>query len=389
LPLEDLARQSLQISLASVAEPLKGFFSPALVKNIARDLTRVESTFPARSFVRRATTGLDELELLARAKHIAVALAAALPAEYPRALEVLLAALGPELEGDELLGVGMGPFIYLPYSMFIAEHGLGHFELSMRAQYELTKRLSAEWCVRPYIAEDPERAFAFFTLWAKDRNPYVRRLVSEGTRLRLPWGTRVAWLDDNPEQILLLLETLKDDPAPMVRRSVANNLNDLGKKYPELLTRTCAAWLKSGSSARSQLVQHALRSAVKRGEAGALSVLGVGQPPSIQVERPQLSAKRIQLGGSVKIRFELRSTSKKEQELLVDLVVHFVKSNGQTRPKVFKLKRLTLPPGASVGFESQVSFATMTTRRHYPGAHKLEVLINGRSFELAQLQVLP
>jgi 3-methyladenine DNA glycosylase AlkC len=120
----------------------------------------------------------------------------------------------------------------------------------MRAQYELTKRLSAEWCVRPYIAKDPERAFAFFARWAKDRNSYVRRLVSEGTRLRLPWGTRVAWLDENPEQILLLLEMLKDDPAPMVRRSVANNLNDLGKKYPELLTRTCAAWLKSGSSAQ-------------------------------------------------------------------------------------------------------------------------------------------
>jgi hypothetical protein len=115
----------------------------------------------------------------------------------------------------------------------------------------------------------------------------------------------------------------------------------------------------------------------------------VGEVPSIQVERPRLSAKRIQLGESVKIRFELRSTSKKEQELLVDLVVHFVKSNGQTRPKVFKIKRLTLPPGASVEFESQVSFATMTTRRHYPGAHKLEVLINGRSFEFAQLQVLP
>jgi 3-methyladenine DNA glycosylase AlkC len=141
----------------------------------------------------------------------------------------------PEHATDELVGAGMAPFLYLPHVLFVAQHGLGHFELSMRAQYELTKRFSAEGSIRPYIARDPERTFAVLREWARDSNPHVRRLVSEGTRLRLPWAMRVAWLDRNPQRVLELLELLKDDPTTLVRRSVANNLNDLGKVQPTLL----------------------------------------------------------------------------------------------------------------------------------------------------------
>ena len=114
------------------------------------------------------------------------------------------------------IGVGMAPFFYLPHTLFVAERGLEHFDLSMRAQYELTKRFSAEGSIRTYIARDPERALAFLQTWAMDTNPHVRRLVSEGTRLRLPWAARVPWLDQNPERVLALL---KDDASTMVRRS--------------------------------------------------------------------------------------------------------------------------------------------------------------------------
>ena len=122
--------------------------------------------------------------------------------------------------------------------MFVAERGLDHFDLSMRAQYELTKRFSAESSIRPYIARYPERTFAVLRAWTRDENPHVRRLVSEGTRLRLPWAGRVAWLDEHPERVLELLDLLKDDPSTLVRRSVANNLNDLGKVHPKLLAAT-------------------------------------------------------------------------------------------------------------------------------------------------------
>jgi 3-methyladenine DNA glycosylase AlkC len=171
-----------------MADTLKGFFSEALVKRLAGDVKRVYPAFADRAFIRQAASGLEELELLDRGRHIARALADHLPESYAEAVEVLLRSLGPEHQSDELLGAGLEPFFYYPHTQFVAERGLQDFDLSMRAQYELTKRFSAEGSIRPYIAPDPERTFTFLRAWATDPNPHVRRLVSEGTRLRLPWA---------------------------------------------------------------------------------------------------------------------------------------------------------------------------------------------------------
>ncbi len=368
---------------------LKTFFSPSLIRQIGSDLVRADPRFPVEAFVEDACAGLQRLELLDRARRIAASLAKHLPSPYPDAIDVVVRALGPELESDELIGGGMAPFLYLPHSLFIAEHGLEHFELSMRAQRELTKRFSAELSIRAYIAKDPERSFAHFREWARDPNPHVRRLVSEGTRLRLPWANRVAWLDGHPGRVVELLELLKDDPTTLVRRSVANNLNDLGKVHPELLASTCAAWQRGGPPTRSKLIEHALRSAIRRGEPAALSLLEYGERPAVDVVFAQFTPARVAVGGRVTITFELLSTSHKAQKLLVDLVVHFVKASGQTRPKVFKLKRVMLAPGARMQFEGEVSFAEMTTRRHFPGAHPFCAVVNGVSYPLASLELGP
>src|SRR5262245_33806607 len=149
-----------------MAELLKTFFSQALVRRLAAYIARVEPSFPSRAFIKQASIGLEDLELLDRGRYIARALAAHLPADCARAVEVLLRSLGPEHETDELVGAGMAPFFYLPHTLFVAERGLDHFELSMRAQYELTKRFSAEGSIRPYIAKDPERTFAVLRGWA-------------------------------------------------------------------------------------------------------------------------------------------------------------------------------------------------------------------------------
>src|SRR4051812_17528660 len=217
-----------------MAEALKTFFSPTLVGRLAADLARVLPTFPSKAFIAQASAGLDELELVDRGRHIARALGDHLPGSYPEAIDALLRSLGPEHAQDELLGVGMAPFFYLPHVLFVAERGLEHFDLSLHAQYELTKRFSAESSIRPYIAQDPERTLGVLRGWTQDDNAHVRRLVSEGTRLRLPWASRVAWLDAHPERVIELLELLKDDPTTLVRRSVANNLNDLGKVHRAL-----------------------------------------------------------------------------------------------------------------------------------------------------------
>jgi 3-methyladenine DNA glycosylase AlkC len=359
-----------------MAGELARFFSPELVRRLADDVARVHPGFAARAFVRQASAGLDGLELLARGAHIMQALADHLPPAYEDALDVLLRSLGPPHASDEVLGAGMAPFFYLPHTMFVAERGLDRFDLSMRAQRELTRRFSCEASVRPYLAADPERAFGFLGEWAGDPDPHVRRLVSEGTRLRLPWARRVKWLDDHPERVLELLERLKDDPASMVRRSVANNLNDLGKVRPDLLARTCAAWLEDAPAERRALVEHALRSAVKRGDPDALRLLGYGARPAVELEAVTFAPRRVAIGGKVRVDFALRSTARRAQALLVDVVVHFVKARG-TGAKTFKVDRVSLAAGDRVELGVTVSLKVHTTRVPRPGRHAVEVLVNG------------
>lgn len=371
-----------------MADTLKTFFSPSLVRRLAADLARVQPGFPVGRFVKDACAGLEALELLDRGRHISRVLAIHLPEAYPDAIDVLLRSLGPEHATDELVGAGMAPFFYLPHLLFVADRGLEHFDLSMRAQYELTKRFSAESSIRAYIARDPERTISVLRTWAGDPNAHVRRLVSEGTRLRLPWAPRVPWLDANPERVLTLLDLLKDDPSTMVRRSVANNLNDLGKVWPEQLVKTASAWLENASPERRGLVEHALRSAVKRGDKDALRLLGYGRKPAVGLERPRFHPGRVRIGERVVMRFTLRSTSRAPQDLLVDVAVHFVKARGKTSPKVFKVTRLVLGPGAQADLQVSISLAVHTTRVPQPGRHAVDVIVNGHRLPAGAFHVV-
>jgi 3-methyladenine DNA glycosylase AlkC len=316
-------------------EPLKNFFRPEIVARIGEMIAAVYPEFPRKKFVADAVQGLDELELVPRAWHIARAMRRHLPRDFDEAAAILKASLGPRLEATE--GAGMAPFLYLPHVLYVAEYGIEHLETSLDLQYELTKRFSAEYSIRQFLDRYPKATLARLRQWATDPDVHVRRLVSEGTRPRLPWAPRLRAFQENPQPVLELLELLKDDPDLYVRRSVANNLNDIGKDHPKLLVATCKRWLVDASPERQWLVRHALRSAVKRGENGALEVLGYGKAAQVRVEHVTISPQGAKIGGSVTLSFDLVSTARKKQALLVDYRVHFVKADGSTNAKVFKL----------------------------------------------------
>jgi 3-methyladenine DNA glycosylase AlkC len=226
-----------------------------------------------------------------------------------------------------------------------------------------------------------------FHTWALDPNVHVRRLVSEGTRPRLPWAGRLRRFQQDPAPVVALLETLKDDPELYVRRSVANNLNDIGKDHPEVLVDIARRWMSDATPEREALVRHALRSLVKQGHPGALRVLGAGRRPDLAVGRVVISPKRVRKGGAVMVAFELRATGARRQRLLVDLRVHFVKARGTTAPKVFKLKTVDLVPGATASFRKTVSLADLTTRQHHADRHVVEIVVNGRILPLGAFQL--
>jgi 3-methyladenine DNA glycosylase AlkC len=361
---------------------LKDFFEASVVAAIAGSLRRAYPPFDERRFTAQCLDGLAERELVARGAHIAEAMRAQLPEAYCQAVEVVLGSLDFDLATPS----SMAAFRYLPHTIFVSTYGLEDPETSMRALHELTQRFTAEFAVRPFLERYPAATLARLATWASDPSEHVRRLVSEGTRPRLPWGSRLRAFVVDPTPVLALLELLRDDPARYVQRSVANNLNDIGKDHPELVVDVCRRWLVGAPEARRWIVTHALRSLVKRGHRPALDVLGVGARPRIRIGAVELP-RRVKIGKPMTLAFELASTGTRVQELVVDFAVHFVKASGATAPKVFKLRRVSLGQAERVRFQTTVSFANMTTRKHYPGSHVIEARINGMAFPLGELLV--
>lgn len=258
---------------------LAEIIGPKAISLLAESISAVAPKFDSKQFQAAARKGLNELGIMQRGAHVAQALHAALPMEFPAAAEVVVSAMGPELETTE--GNGLAVFFYLPHSYFIGEQGLEHFEYGMKACYELTKRFTAEFCIRHYIARDLNGALKFLRNWTRDKNPHVRRLVSEGTRSRLPWGIRLKAIQADPAPVLPLLERLKDDESQYVRRSVANHLGDIIKDQPEIGFAICERWAEEVAgkrvdpeiaSARKWIVRHAVRLPAKKGHARALSI---------------------------------------------------------------------------------------------------------------------
>lgn len=363
-----------------MAEPLKNHFGPDVPARLAASLRRVTKDFDSRGFQRAALEGYEALDLMARGRHVAAALARFLPPDFERASEILVASLGPPLERTE--GNGMAPFFYLPHVLFVARQGLDHFEASMRAHYELTQRFTAEFGIRPLIEKYPERCVQRFHEWTTDRSVHVRRLVSEGTRPRLPWAARLRCFEKDPSPTIELLERLKDDPEEYVRRSVANHLNDIGKDHPKVLVDVAKRWLRGADENRDRLIRHALRSSIKRADPATLELLGYGRASKSTIERTSITPRRAVMGGSVTIEVEIENRGKVQERTLIDLVVHFVKSNGSTSPKVFKLAQLDLAPKERSTVRKSISLAEMTTRKHFPGEHRIDAQVNGRGIPL-------
>jgi len=248
------------------------------VECLAHNLAQVHAGFDSAAFRTTALQGLAPLGILDRGRHLAAAMRAHLPSSYETAIDILLASLTPP--NIETEGLGLAVFFYLPHVSYVAAYGLdpAHnagrdpFEASMRAQYELTRRFSAEFSIRPFLIQQPERTLQRLHAWLDDPDPHVRRLCSEGTRSRLPWAMRIPAFIVDPSPTLPILDALKDDPSLYVRRSVANHLGDIAKDHPELAFGIAERWLAGASKERKWVIRHALRHPAKKGVKTALQL---------------------------------------------------------------------------------------------------------------------
>ncbi len=384
-----------------MAEPLKNSFGTDVVERIGADVQAVYPTFDLRSFLDLALDGFEALELTPRAKQIANALAETLPDDRTKALAILQDSFGPALATDQSWGASdpdpasdsedktagaMDGFRYLPHGYFVAEHGLDDLATSLAFQEELTKRFTAEFSIRAFFEHYQQETVAQARLWAIDENEHVRRLASEGCRPRLPWAGNLKAFIENPSEVLTILELLRNDSSEYVRRSVANNLNDISKDHPDIVIAVTKRWNNEtlgteDATNRTRMVRHALRTLIKKGNLGALDVLGFGPESPVVIGAVVVEPTTVAIGDKIQIRVELHhpsnSSSDKPAGALADLIVHFVKADGTTSPKVFKGRELHLQPGETSLVKKTISLNQQTTRTHYPGAHSIEVQLNG------------
>lgn len=360
-----------------MAEPLKNLYNPTLINRLAEETARAYPPFKVKSFIQSV---LDEnwaqKELKQRTRHIVLVLHKHLPVSYTEQVQVLK-KVAPNFTGY--------PAVLFPD--FIEVFGMDHPDVSIDALELFTQYSTSEFAVRPFIVRYEKQMLKQHLKWARHDNHHVRRLASEGIRPRLPWAMALPAFKKDPSQILPVLELLKNDESEYVRRSVANCLNDISKDHSQVVLDIVNRW-KGYSKATDWIVKHASRGLLKQGHTEALSSFGLNHAIKARVNDLKISRKKLKIGEEISFDFETELLEKTEHEVRTEYRIYFVKANGKSSGKIFQIGTYLMLPKQKMKVNRRHKFADLTTRKHYPGVHRLTVVINGKemaeaSFELA------
>lgn len=346
----------------------KDEISPEAVARLADEFGRAWPAFPYEEFLAGIGEALAPLELMQRVHMVAGRLGRALPAEFGEAADVLWSVLASE---------SFTGWITLPVGFYVADAGLDEPDTALPLLAGLTPRLSSEGPIRPFLIAHPEVTFRHLNRWAADPDEHVRRLVSEGTRPRLPWAPVLRAFVADPAPTMPLLDRLVDDPSPYVRRSVANHLNDIAKDHPDIALACARGWYPISEGTR-WVVRHGLRTLVKRGDAEALALLGADTAADVRLVDLSVTPGVVEIGGRVTINATLELVSPAEAGTVIDYRVAYMGARGPKAPKVFKLTRRTLAAGAPVTVTREHRFEHVSIRRIHPGEHTIDIQVNGR-----------
>jgi len=349
-----------------MSSALKDMFDPALYRALASELTALSPAFNSDAFLSHTLTGLSSRELMPRMRRTTESVALALPLPYREQL-IVLRALAPRIPYG---------FVSIFLSDFVAQYGLDDFDTSLDALRFFTRFGSSEFAIRPFIERDQPHTLAVLLTWAASDDEHIRRLASEGSRPRLPWGRRLTALVTDPSPAFPILETLRADPSLYVRKSVANHLNDIAKDHPENALDLVSTWDRSVPHT-AWIIRHALRTLIKRGHPRALALIGAGTAAKLDVARFQAAPRKLVLGDTLTLTTTFTSRAAKSQRLVIDYVLHYARA-GKVSIKVFKWKTLDLLPRETLTLTKRQVIRDFSTRRHHAGRHRIELQINGR-----------
>lgn len=350
-----------------MAELLKDMYNHESLYDIARIIQSVYDPFQIDDFLKSTMDeSWEDLELKARVRKISSNLGKYLPADYEDALAIL----------DKVVGRFDSGFFGILFPDFVEVYGRDekNWRLSIEALERYTPYSSAEFAVRPFIIDHEERMMAQMYAWSKHENEHVRRLASEGCRPQLPWGQALAKFKKDPAPILPILEQLKADPSPYVRKSVANNLNDISKTHPELIEKLAKDWYGKNEDT-NWIVKHGCRTLLKKGNREVLAIFGYQNTDCIEVNDYMVNPKSLSIGEELSFSFHILSME--ETKVRLEYAIDYVKANGKRNRKIFQISELSLSKNEKRFYDKKHSFADLTTRKHYPGIHTITLIVNG------------
>lgn len=339
------------------------------IETIASALVSVNKSFDKKKFVKKLVTpSFLNLELKDRINKTAELLKEFLPNNYSKAVGVLIKS-APKL----------GEFENWILTAYIEHYGLEHFEDSINALEKLTPFGTSEFAIRPFMISYPDKMIKILNRWSINENEHVRRLAAEASRPRGVWVAHLKHYINDPTEVIDLLDKLNNDPSLYVRKAVANCINDISKDHPDLVIKTSKRWQKNNSKETNWIIKHGCRSLIKKGNAKVFPLLGFSENPKYKLSGFETDKKKIRMGEQLVVPFLISAIDKRDLSLAVDYKIHFVKQNGKTSEKVFKISEKKIQAGSAVALSLKHKFIDNTTRKHYIGEHRIELIINGIS----------
>lgn len=357
-----------------MAEALKNMYNPEFFERLCPVMRATIPGFDCKYFIHRVFDNQwPDLELKQRVRHIAVTLRDFLPAEFPEAASVLV-KLSYNLRQGLVPEQGFAT-IFIPE--YIQVFGLDHPETSLDALEEITQLVSGEFAIRPFLLKHPELTMKKMLTWSVHKSASVRRLSSEGCRPRLPWAMGVPQLKKDPSPILPILENLKADPSEYVRRSVANNLNDIAKDHPQLVLRIARKWLGKNEDT-NRIIRHGCRTLLKKGDEQILSLHGYDVKSKGVLKKFELPKPKVRIGDKLDFSIAFVNLEKSKTPYRLEYAIDYLTSTGKRSKKIFKITEGEWDAGERVVLVRKQSFKNLTTRQHFKGKHTLTILANGK-----------
>ncbi len=346
------------------------YYNYNTIHKLAMCINSVYPTFPADDFIADIMDeSWDTLELKARMRRITINLGKYLPPDYEYALSILDKAIA-----HYPVGIVDSGLLYFPDFVEVYGQDECYWDLSIAALERYTQYSTAEFAVRPFIIKHEARMMAQMAAWAENDNDHVRRLATEGCRPALPWGQALTSFKKDPSPVLQILERLKVDTSLYVRKSVANNLNDISKTHPYLIVELAKDWYGKNKHT-DWIVKHGCRTLLKKGNRDVLGIFGFADVDCVNIDNFSLDAASVCVGGNITFSFQIEA--KKETKIRLEYGIDYVKANGKRSRKIFKISESLFKGKQKKSYSKTHSFADTNSKRHYPGLHSNTLIVQG------------